>query len=71
MFVTRHLADCKFSMVEEAAIPHTGYLPQVRHTHVSLIISLDNERGKIGGLLELFVSSLELKILIRNNFTSF
>ncbi len=29
IFVTRHTADCTFSMVEEAAIPFTGYLPQV------------------------------------------
>ncbi len=29
MFVTRHTATCTFSMIEEAAIPFTGYLPQV------------------------------------------
>ena len=27
-FVTRHLASCTYSMVEEAAIPFLGYLPQ-------------------------------------------
>ena len=27
-FVTRHLAACTYSMVEEAAIPFLGYLPQ-------------------------------------------
>ncbi len=27
-FVTRHLANCCFSMVDEAAIPYLGYLPQ-------------------------------------------
>ncbi len=29
MFVMRHTANCTFSMVEETAIPFTGYLPQV------------------------------------------
>lgn len=29
MFMTRHSANCSFSMVEEGAIPFTGYLPQV------------------------------------------
>ena len=27
-FVTRHQASCTYSMVEEAAIPFLGYLPQ-------------------------------------------
>ena len=29
LFVTRHSGDCTYSMVEESAIPFTGYLPQV------------------------------------------
>jgi hypothetical protein len=29
-FVTRHLANCTYSMVDEASIPFIGYLPQVR-----------------------------------------
>ena len=35
------------------------------------IVPLDNEKGKIGGLLALFVSSLELRFCVRNIFFCF
>ncbi len=35
VLMTRHSANCLFSMVEEAAIPYTGYLPQVTVTGLS------------------------------------
>ena len=36
-FVTRHLANCTYSMVDEASIPFLGYLPQVSGFEALLI----------------------------------
>ena len=32
-FVTRHLANCTYSMIDEISIPFLGYLPQVSSIH--------------------------------------